>query len=91
MARMGRAEFQHSLVAFVAALAAGRTRRVVRADTPLFTTGLLDSLKILDLICFVESTLGIRIPDRRVTLGNFKSIRAISDAFCQSQGRDGPG
>src|SRR5262249_22740068 len=91
MARVTPAELQRSLVTFVTELAAGKARRVVRADTPLFTTGLLDSLKILDLICFVESTPAIRMPDRRVTLGNFESIRAISDAFCKSQSRDGRG
>ena len=41
----------------------------------------MDSLKILDLIAFVESSLGIHIPDHEVTLENFRTIRAISGAF----------
>ena len=83
MARVRRKDFEGSLVVFVSGLTARKGGRAVRATTPLFTVGLLDSLKILDVICFVESALGIRIPDRRVTIENFKSIKAISDAFCK--------
>lgn len=91
MSRVRREDFEESLVAFVTELTARKGGRRVRVSTLLFTVGLLDSLKILDLICFVESTLGIRIPDRRVTLENFKSIKAISDAFCKGQSHDGKG
>jgi acyl carrier protein len=83
MRRATRTEFERSLLAFVAEVTGRNARRPVRVTTPLFTSGLLDSLKILDVICFVESALGITIPDRRVTLDNFKSVRAISDAFAK--------
>jgi acyl carrier protein len=86
MPRVTPRGFEESLVAFVTELAAHKARRPVRLNTPLFTSGILDSLKVLDLICFVESALGIRIPDHRVTLENFKSIKAISDAFCNGKG-----
>jgi acyl carrier protein len=88
MSQARRKDFEESLAAFVTDLTARKGGRAVRVSTPLFAAGLLDSLKILDLICFVEAALGIRIPDHRVTLGNFKSIKAISDAFCKRQ-RDG--
>jgi acyl carrier protein len=87
MARVTQREFEASLLAFVTRLAARPAPRTVRAHTPLFTRGLLDSLRILDLISFVESALGIRIPDRRVTLENFKSVSAISDAFWKDRSR----
>ena len=89
MPRVTRKEFEESLVAFVTELAARKTSRAVRINTPLFTSGLFDSLKVLDLICFVESALGIQIPDRRVRLENFKSIKAISNAFWKGQSRNG--
>ena len=91
MSRARRKAFEESLAAFVTDLTARKGGRAVRVSTPLFAAGLLDSLKILDLICFVEAALGIRIPDHRVTLANFKSIQAISDAFCKGQGHAGKG
>ena len=35
----------------------------VDADTPLFATRLLDSLKVLELIAFTEQAIGRPIPD----------------------------
>lgn len=91
MSRARQKDFEESLAAFVTELTAGRGGRAVRVSTPLFRAGLLDSLKILDLICFVEAALGIRIPDHRVTLTNFKSIKAISGAFCKGERHAGKG
>jgi acyl carrier protein len=53
----------------------------VTSTTSLFSDNLLDSLKILDLIAFVESELRIDIPDEKITGKHFKDIRAISESF----------
>jgi acyl carrier protein len=87
MVRATRAEFERALLGFVVELTT--TRRRVGTRTPLFAGGLLDSLRVLDLIAFVESALGIQIPDRRVTLENFKNVSAISDAFWNGPKRRG--
>ncbi|MGH9458003.1 MAG: acyl carrier protein [Thermoanaerobaculia bacterium] len=52
---------------------------VTRA-TPLFD-GLIDSIRVLDLIAFVQTTLGIRIPDAMIRHENFRNVRAIAGAF----------
>jgi acyl carrier protein len=75
-------QFQNALMQFVNTLITEPKARRVRGTTPLFASGLIDSLKVLDLISFVESTLGIRIPDHKITLDNFRTIKAISKAFC---------
>ena len=49
----------------------------VHADSLLFEDGYINSLRVLDLIAFVESALGRKIPDRAIKLANFRSIRAI--------------
>ncbi len=56
----------------------------VTADTRLFEERVIDSLKILELIAFVEAQLGRRIPDAQVVLANFRTIRAMVSVFAGS-------
>ena len=58
---------------------------VVDVDTPLFDGGIVDSMQVLALIAFTERTLGLRIPDHRVRLRNFRTVRDISAAFCPEE------
>src|SRR5438105_2763739 len=53
----------------------------VCAETPLFESGLLDSLSILHLIARVEELTGRAVPDRLVVMKNFRSVEAIAAAF----------
>lgn len=53
----------------------------VQADTPLFDDGLVDSLKILQLIAFIEMKTGRTIPDREVVMSNFRSVQTIAGHF----------
>lgn len=76
---MTRPEFEESLEAFVRRLAGERAR--IRRNTRLFENGIIDSMRVVDLIAFVESRLGRRVPDEMITLEHFRSIDAISRSF----------
>lgn len=52
------------------------------ADTPLVTTGLIDSVGLVRLATFLERQLGIRIPDREINAEHFDTIRRI-EAYVQ--------
>jgi acyl carrier protein len=56
----------------------------IDGSTPLFETGLIDSLAIIHLIAFVEKTTGQPIPARMVVMKHFRTVDAICDAFCQT-------
>jgi acyl carrier protein len=61
----------------------------VDADTPLFANGLIDSIRILRLIAWTEHALDLRIPDSRIRMDHFRSVRAIAETFvaaAESQG-----
>jgi acyl carrier protein len=45
--------------------------------TPLFSSNLLDSFSIVELIAFIESSAGIRMDAWDVTLDNLDSIERI--------------
>lgn len=76
---MTRPEFEESLKAFVRRLAGERVP--IRRNTRLFENGIIDSMRVVDLIAFVESRLGRRVPDEMITLEHFRSIDAISRSF----------
>jgi acyl carrier protein len=54
---------------------------VIDADTPLFATRLLDSLKVLELIAFTEQAIGRTIPDCDIRMDNFQTVARIAAVF----------
>ena len=55
---------------FRAALAGRR----VDPDTPLFSTGIVDSFGVLELIAFLEETFGVDIDPGRHDLADFDTV-----------------
>lgn len=51
----------------------------VDAETPLFSSGALDSVAMLNLIMYVERETGIEIRAEDVTLENFDTASRILD------------
>lgn len=94
MRRATREAFESDLIEFVTGvLLSTRTRASivsapVQRSTPLFETGIIDSLGIFDLIAFVEDATGSPIPLCKVDLKHFGSIERISGSFwCEEEGR----
>ena len=61
----------------------------IDADTPLFGNGLIDSIRILRLIAWTEHALDLRIPDSRIRMDYFRTVRTIADTFAGSTNRQG--
>lgn len=82
-----RTEFEQRLLRFISEqlLDAGTT---VDAETRLFEDGHIDSMRVLDLLAFVESTLGRPVPTEAVRLSNFGSVRQIAARFVGGDGSD---
>ena len=53
----------------------------VDSRTPLFSTGAIDSLGILDLLMFVELATGRPVPFRMVDIRCFGTIERIATSF----------
>ena len=84
-----RAEFQRALADLIAYGLSWRRRSPatvhVEGDTPLFESGLVDSLAILELIAFVEEATGRTIPARQVQMKHFGTINRICAAFWREE------
>lgn len=48
-------------------------------ETSLFSSGLLDSFSMIELVTFLEKSAGIRIRPTELTLENFDSIVRIQE------------
>jgi acyl carrier protein len=81
-----REEFARDLLAFISGPLRARRRTPavivdINASTPLFESGLIDSLAIIDLLAFVESATGKRIPMRQIDMRYFGTVKRIVRAF----------
>jgi acyl carrier protein len=75
-------ELERSLLDFVRhRLVAEELAARIEAHTPLFEQRIVDSLRILELIAFIESAIGREIPDAQVVLANFRSIETMASRF----------
>ena len=61
----------------------------IDADTPLFADGLINSIRVLRLIAWTEHTLGIRIPDARIRMDYFRTVRQIASTFAPPNSKNG--
>lgn len=75
-------------MSFVARLTDWLNRRiappgvVVAPATPLFAGGLINSIRILEIIAWVEREIGRPIPDLQIRMDNFQTAQRIADVFC---------
>jgi len=53
----------------------------IDADTPLFRTGMINSMRILELIAWTERATGRSISDREIRMDNFQTVARIADVF----------
>ena len=56
----------------------GETAANLDDDTPLRTSGILDSMSTLNLVTFIENTFGIVLEAHETGIDHFDSIRDIA-------------
>ena len=47
-------------------------------DQDLLSSGILDSLAILQVVAFIDEQFGIQVPDEDVVFENFQSVNALT-------------
>ncbi|MDQ3523395.1 MAG: phosphopantetheine-binding protein [Gemmatimonadota bacterium] len=56
-------------------------------ETPLFADGLIDSIRVLQLIAWTEQALGRQIPDVMIRMDNFQTVARIAEVFVAEETR----
>jgi methoxymalonate biosynthesis acyl carrier protein len=54
-------------------------------DTDLFDTGILDSLRFVDLLAALEETFGVRVAVEELEIDDFRSLSRIADFLAAKQ------
>jgi acyl carrier protein len=52
--------------------------RVIAADEPLISSGLIDSFHLMDLALYVEDTFGVRIEDTELNANTFDNLTQLT-------------
>jgi acyl carrier protein len=84
-----------SRAGFVAELVAWLNRRFapaveITATTPLFAGGMINSIRVLELIAWTERATGRQIPDAAIRMDNFHSPERIAEVFAAGETRAEP-
>ncbi len=58
---------------------------VILSRTPLFADGLINSMRILEIIAWVERAVGYPIGDTQIRTDNFYSVQRIADVFLKEE------
>ena len=74
---------QHILTEFLP----GESPANLQDDTPLRTSGVLDSMATLQLVTFVEERFGIEVDAREAGVENFDSLNLIAAFVKQKKGK----
>lgn len=73
-------DHEKKLRAFISSLSSIDASQL-QNDTLLFEQGVIDSLKVIDLIAFLETETDSEIPDELITLDSFRTIESILETF----------
>lgn len=52
--------------------------RIIKADEPLLSSGLVDSFHLVDLSLFVENNFGVRIDDADLNASSFDNLNQLA-------------
>ena len=58
----------------------------IDVDTPLISSGIVDSFSMVSLKVFLEKKYGVQIPDTKATPEAFDSVRKICDVVTEIRG-----
>lgn len=57
----------------------GKDGNTLGDDESLFETGIIDSLGVLQLVCFIEERFNVQVEDEELIPENFETINKLKD------------
>lgn len=78
---MENKEFAKELMDFINKRIIGSKNYYVDENSKLFENRIINSMKIIELIAFVEKKLKIKIHEDMITMENFESVLVITNKF----------
>jgi acyl carrier protein len=72
------AEIISTLAKHIAEKIIKQPSRVITAEEPIISSGLIDSFSLMDLALYVEDTFGVRIDDTELNASTFDSLDQLA-------------
>ncbi len=73
------------LADFLAQKILKQPKRVIAADEALISSGLIDSMSLVDVALFVEDQFGVRIDDTELNADTFDTLNQLAALIHQRQ------
>ena len=67
-----------ALAKYIATDILKQPNRILNADEPLLSSGLIDSFHLVDLSLYVENNFGVRIDDAELNASSFDSLSQLT-------------
>jgi len=74
-------ELRDSLIHYIKEYLAEDPDQIQGGAQPLITSGLLDSLSLVELQAFLDEEWGLRVPDEFMTVANFDTLDGMVAAI----------
>ena len=71
-------EITTPIAKFIAEKILKQPNKVIAADEPLISSGLIDSFSLMDLALFIEDTFGVRIEDTELNAETFDNLNQLA-------------
>jgi acyl carrier protein len=71
-------EVINQLAVYIAAQVLHQPNRVLSPDQPLLSSGIIDSLSLVDLAAFVEDTFGVHLDDSELNKETFDTLSQLA-------------
>ena len=78
-------EMHQTIANYITQKILNQPNRVLRMDQPLFSAGILDSLTIIDLALFVESTFGVKLKNSELNDSVFDTVNELVSLITRKQ------
>jgi len=73
------------LASYITEIILKQPRRVLQPGDALISSGMIDSLSLVDLALFVEDTFGVRIDDTELNTETFDTFQQLVELIQQRQ------
>lgn len=80
-------EMTLTLAGLIAEKILKQPKRIITADEPLISSGLVDSFSLVDMALFVEDTFGVRIEDSELNASTFDTLTQLVDLIESRQSK----
>jgi len=79
--------FISKIETYIASRILKQSKRKIRADEPLISSGLIDSFSLVDLALFIEDTFGVRIDDTELNAQTFDTLDQLANLIQSRQSK----